>query len=76
MVGVYQHCGEAHLHRYLTEFGFRYNSRSGPGITDKQRVDAIMEGSKASVSHIDGPTKPKTPEQIVRCLLSNRRQKS
>lgn len=23
MVGVYQHCGEQHLHRYLTEFDFR-----------------------------------------------------
>lgn len=23
MVGVYQHCGEAHLHRYLAEFDFR-----------------------------------------------------
>ena len=25
MVGVYQHCGEAHLHRYLAEFEFRSN---------------------------------------------------
>ena len=24
--GVYQHVSEAHLHRYLTEFDFRYNS--------------------------------------------------
>ena len=29
MVGVYQHCGEAHLHRYLAEFDFRYNRRDG-----------------------------------------------
>lgn len=27
MVGTYQHCGEAHLHRYLAEFDFRYNRR-------------------------------------------------
>ena len=28
MVGVYQHCGEQHLHRYLSEFDFRYSNRS------------------------------------------------
>jgi transposase-like protein len=44
MVGVYQHCGEAHLHRYLAEFDFRYNRRAKLGFTDQQRVDAIMEG--------------------------------
>ena len=44
MSGVYQHCGEAHLHRYLAEFDFRYNRRTALGFTDKMRVDAIMEG--------------------------------
>lgn len=44
MTGVYQHCGEAHLHRYLTEFEFRYNRRTGLGWTDAQRVNAIAEG--------------------------------
>ena len=44
MVGVYQHCGEAHLHRYLAEFDFRYNRRTKLGFTDKMRVEAIMEG--------------------------------
>jgi hypothetical protein len=27
MKGIYQHCGERHLQRYLTEFDFRYNRR-------------------------------------------------
>jgi transposase-like protein len=27
MRGVYQHCGEKHLHRYLAEFDFRYSNR-------------------------------------------------
>ena len=44
MKGVYQHCGEAHQHRYVTEFEFHYNRRSGLGVSDKARVDAIMEG--------------------------------
>jgi hypothetical protein len=25
--GVYHHAGKQHLHRYLSEFDFRYNSR-------------------------------------------------
>jgi transposase-like protein len=44
MKGVYHHCGEAHLHRYLAEFDFRYNRRTALGFTDKERVAAIMEG--------------------------------
>jgi hypothetical protein len=27
MRGIYQHCGEKHLHRYLAEYDFRYNHR-------------------------------------------------
>ena len=34
MNGVYQHCKEKHLHRYLSEFDFRYNNRSKLGIED------------------------------------------
>ena len=45
MRGVYQHCGEAHLHRYLAEFGFRYNRRASIGFTDKERVNAIIVGT-------------------------------
>lgn len=34
MRGVYQHCSERHLHRYLAEFDFRYNNRvHGLGLT-------------------------------------------
>jgi transposase-like protein len=41
MRGIYQHCGEAHLHRYLAEFDFRYNNRK---ITDKERTVKALEG--------------------------------
>ena len=34
MRGVYQHCGEKHLHRYLGEFDFRYNNRFALGVND------------------------------------------
>jgi transposase-like protein len=38
MKGVYQHCGEAHLHRYLAEFDFRYNTRSALKISDREGI--------------------------------------
>ena len=44
MHGTYQHCGEAHLHRYLAEFEFRHNNRSAFKISDSERTTKIMEG--------------------------------
>ncbi|MFG1358821.1 IS1595 family transposase [Xanthobacter pseudotagetidis] len=44
MRGVYQHCGEAHLHRYLTEFDFRYNRRTALGMSDRERTDDALKG--------------------------------
>jgi transposase-like protein len=44
MRGVYQHCGERHLHRYLAEFDFRYNNRSGLGVEDGERAQRALEG--------------------------------
>jgi len=42
MIGTYQHCGEAHLHRYLAEFDFRYNRRSKIGVEDTERHDMLL----------------------------------
>jgi len=33
MKGIYQHCSEKHLHRYLAEFDFQYNTRIRLGLT-------------------------------------------
>jgi hypothetical protein len=44
--GVYQHVSEAHLHRYLSEFDFRYSNRSRMGIEDKARADLALVGAK------------------------------
>jgi len=44
MKGIYQHCGEQHLHRYLSEFDFRYNYRSGAGYTDGERTQMALRG--------------------------------
>lgn len=45
MVGVYQHCGEAHLHRYLAEFDFRYNRRTALKWSDRERTDDLIRGA-------------------------------
>jgi transposase-like protein len=44
MKGVYQHCGEQHLHRYLAEYEFRYNNRIANGVDDRARSIEAMKG--------------------------------
>lgn len=44
MKGVYQHCSEQHLHRYLAEFDFRYNNRKALGVEDGQRTGKALAG--------------------------------
>jgi len=46
MRGVYQHCAEKHLHRYLAEFDFRYNHRSSLGCDDEARTLAAIKGGE------------------------------
>ena len=46
MRGVYQHCSEKHLHRYLAEFDFRYNRRMALGYTDEMRTEEAVRGGE------------------------------
>lgn len=43
MKGIYQHCGEQHLHRYLAEYEFRYNNRIANGVNDQQRTARAIQ---------------------------------
>jgi hypothetical protein len=55
MIGVYHHCGEAHLHRYLAEFDFRYNRRTVMKVTDAERTNqllAMIEGKRLTYRRI------------------------
>jgi len=45
MKGVYQHCAEKHLHRYLSEFDFRYSNRVALGVHDGERADIAIKGA-------------------------------
>ena len=44
MKGIYQHCSEKHLHRYLAEFDFRYSNRSKCGCEDVERTERALIG--------------------------------
>jgi ISXO2-like transposase domain len=46
MVGVYQRCGEQHLHRYLAEFDFRHSYRQKLGFDDPARAEQALLGVK------------------------------
>ena len=44
MIGTYQHCNSKHLHRYLTEFDFRYNNRVALECNDVERSRRVLRG--------------------------------
>lgn len=45
MRGIYQHCAEKHLHRYLAEYEFRYNHRVALGHSDIDRTLAAVRNA-------------------------------
>ncbi len=55
MKGVYQHCGEKHLHRYLSEFDFRYNNRMALGVHDGERAMLAVKGAAGKRLTYRGP---------------------
>jgi hypothetical protein len=74
MKGVYQHCSEKHLHRYLSEFDFRYSYRVRLGDTDAMRADKALEGIRGKRSPTDDLTRPKTAKQFAGRFLRWRRR--
>ena len=44
ITGTYHSVSEAHLHRYLAEFDFRYNNRSKLGCEDVERAERALAG--------------------------------
>ena len=59
--GNFHHISEAHLHRYVAEFDFRYNRRD---LSDKERADDLLRGAKGKrllYRQPDGETSQTTP---------------
>jgi len=46
VIGTFHHVSEAHLHRYLAEFDFRYSTRAALGVTDVERAEELLRGAK------------------------------
>jgi len=44
IIGTYHHVSPQHLKRYLAEFDFRYNERSGLGVDDRERTTKALKG--------------------------------
>jgi transposase-like protein len=44
ITGTYHHVSQQHLKRYLAEFDFRYNNRSGVGVEDGERAAKALKG--------------------------------
>jgi transposase-like protein len=55
MKGVYQHCGEKHLHRYLAEYDFRYNHRILLGYNDGDRATLAVKNAAGKRLTYRGP---------------------
>jgi hypothetical protein len=61
MRGIYQHCGEKHLHRYLAEFDFRYNNRIALGIGDTERASKIVKQASGKRLMYQRPSEERRP---------------
>lgn len=54
MKGVYQHCNQRHLHRYLAEFDFRYNARTVSDVERRDEALRAIEGKRLTYRRING----------------------
>jgi transposase-like protein len=44
--GTFHHISKGHLHRYCSEFEFRYNTRTALGYTDGDRAKLLAQGAE------------------------------
>jgi transposase-like protein len=63
MRGVYQHCSEQHLHRYLAEFDFRYSNRIKLGVNDTERTVRAIKGAEGKRLTYRRPRGTKSTEE-------------
>jgi len=62
MKGIYQHCGEQHMHRYLAEFEFRYNTRIALGMNDAERALVALKGIEGKRLTYRRPDETRNPQ--------------
>ena len=61
MKGIYQHCKEKHLHRYLAEYDFRYSNRVKLGVDDEARTVRALKGITGKRLTYRGPSSQQAP---------------
>ena len=69
VIGTFHHISEQHLDRYLAEFDFRYNNRSGLGVEDNERSEKAIRARLESGCSIKNLVRPRTPKQEARTFL-------
>jgi hypothetical protein len=55
MRGIYQHCAEKNLHRYLAEYDWRYNHRIALGFNDGERAALAVKNAAGKRLMYRGP---------------------
>ena len=73
MVGVYQHCSEQHLQKYLNEFDFRYSNRSPLGVEDMGALSLrskVRVGSASLINQLVKRNQSKRELKRLRRLLA------
>ena len=58
ITGTYHHVSGTHLKRYLAEFDFRYNERSGLGVNDEERAARAIKGAEGKRLTYQQPRQP------------------
>jgi hypothetical protein len=75
MKGIYQHCSEKHLQRYLAEFDFRYSNRIALGVDDqagrtrRSRATITIERTDVATISMTNPTAIATIRLLIDCLI-------
>ncbi len=64
ITGVYHSVSEAHLQRYLAEFGHRYSNREALGIDDTERASLALKGAKGKRLTYETIAKPRQESEI------------
>jgi hypothetical protein len=75
MKGVYQHCSEKHLHRYLAEYDFRYSNRVALGVNDGERADLAIKGAAGQRLTCRQPTSKSFRSKALRFLRWRRKRR-
>jgi hypothetical protein len=73
--GVYQHVSEAHLHRYVAEFDFRYSNRAKFGVTDGNVRQRPSEAVRVSASRSGCLVKARTKKQKAKRFIAWRKRR-